>query len=106
MSILPIGEHHPRSPYKPPISLTVIVNPQLEAVGEDTIAINRTGTPHERIYAGLSATAQHKIDHLDGILLLDRVTDTRTLSTWRQFDAHHREAFERRAADIVERHGS
>jgi hypothetical protein len=34
------------------------------------------------------------------------VTDPRTLSTWDEFDRFHREDFERRARELVERTGS
>ena len=34
------SNHNPRYPYKPPIPLTVIVNPVLEPVGDETVAIN------------------------------------------------------------------
>ena len=33
-------DHNPRYPYKPPIPLTVIVNPVLEPVGDEMVAIN------------------------------------------------------------------
>ena len=43
---------------------------------------------------GLTAgTFQHEVDHLDGMLFLDRVRDPTTLTTWEQFNRHHREAF-------------
>jgi peptide deformylase len=48
---------------------------------------------------GLEARViQHEVDHLDGILFLDRVTDPTTFSTWEQFDRHRREEFLRRVA--------
>ena len=53
---------------------------------------------------GLTAgTFQHEVDHLDGVLFLDRVRDPTTFSTWEQFDRHHRAEFEARARAIVER---
>jgi peptide deformylase len=56
---------------------------------------------------GLTAgTFQHELDHLDGVLFVDRVTDPATLSTWEQFERFRREEFERRARAIVERTGS
>jgi len=69
--------------------------------------LDRDGVEHEEVRRGLTAgTFQHELDHLDGILFVDRVTDPRTLSTWEQFDRFHREAFERRARALVERVGS
>jgi peptide deformylase len=106
-----------RYAYKPLIPLTVIVNPVIEPLSGERLVINegclsipdmrgdverfvsirvnyvdRNGVQREQLAAGLTAgTFQHEVDHLDGILFLDRVTDTRTLSTWDQF-ARHREA--------------
>jgi peptide deformylase len=123
---------NPRYPYKPPIPLTVMVNPQLEPVGHETVEINegclsvpdlrgtvdryeavrvryldRDGAPHDEVRRGLTAgTFQHEVDHLDGVLFLDRVRHPDTFSTWEQFDRHHRAQFEERARALVERLGS
>jgi len=112
-------DHNPRYPYKPPLPLTVMVNPVIEPVGEETIPIiegclsvpnlrgelersaairvrylDREAAPREATYEGLSAgTFQHEVDHLDGILFLDRVSDPRTFMTWEEFDRHHRDAW-------------
>ena len=112
-------DHNPRYPYKPPLPLTVMVNPVIEPVGDETIPIiegclsvpelrgelarfaairvrylDRDGTPREQAFEGLSAgTFQHEVDHLDGILFLDRVKDPRTFMTWEEFDRHHRDAW-------------
>jgi peptide deformylase len=125
-------DDNPRYPYKPHVPLTVIVNPVIEPVDDETVAINegclsvpdlrgtvdrhlavrvryldRHGEPHEDVRRGLTAgTFQHEVDHLDGILFLDRVTDPTTFTTWEQFDRHHREAFLEHARAIVERAGS
>ena len=123
---------NPRYPYKPPIPLTVIVNPTIEPVDEETVAINegclsvpdlrgtldrhvtirvrwtdRDGVEHDELRRGLTAgTFQHEVDHLDGILFLDRVTDPTTFTTWEQFERHHRDAFVERISAFVERVGS
>jgi peptide deformylase len=125
-------DHNPRYPYKPPIPLTVIVNPRLQPVDEETVAINegclsvpdlrgeaerrvsvrvsyldRDGVSHEELYRGLTAgTFQHEIDHLDGVLFLDRVRDPHTFTTWDQFERFHRDAFVDRARALVARVGS
>lgn len=122
---------NPRYPYKPPIPLTVMVNPVVEPEGEDLVEINegclsvpdlrgylerhlsvrvtyldRDGEEHVEKYHGLTAcTFQHEVDHLDGMLFVDRA-DPRTLATWEQYDRHQRAEFERRARTIVERCGS
>src|SRR5882757_8219267 len=108
VAVIEVRENHPRYPYKPPIPLTVIVNPTLEPVGEETVAINegclsvpelrgevnrfvsvrvryldREGVPHDELRHGLTAgTFQHEVDHLDGVLFLDRVEDPTTFTTW------------------------
>jgi peptide deformylase len=125
-------DDNPRYPYKPNVPLTVIVNPVIEPVGAETVEINegclsvpdlrgtvdrhfavrvryldRHGEPHDDIRRGLTAgTFQHEVDHLDGILFLDRVRDPTTFTTWEQFDRHHREAFLEHARAIVARAGS
>ena len=125
-------DRNPRYPYKPPIPLTVIVNPVVEPVDAETVAINegclsvpdlrgtldrhvtvrvryldRHGAAHDEIRRGLTAgTFQHEADHLDGILFLDRVTDPTTFTTWEQFDRYHRDAFVARITEFVERVGS
>ena len=125
-------DHNPRYPYKPPIPLTVMVNPVIEPLDEDVEQINegclsvpnlrgevprhmnirvryldREGAEHEDVRRGLTAgTFQHELDHLDGTLFLDRVGDPTTLSTWDQFQRFHRGEFMERARRIVERTGS
>jgi len=132
IAVVEVGENHPRYPYKPPIPLTVIVNPVLEPVDDETVEINegclsvpdlrgtvdrqlavrvryldRHGVEHVEVRRGLTAgTFQHEVDHLDGVLFLDRVRDPATFTTWEQFDRHHRAAFEAHARAIVARVGS
>jgi peptide deformylase len=53
-----------------------------------------------------AATYQHEVDHLDGLLFLDRVEDSRTLSTWDSFNEFHKEAFVERVTALVAKHGS
>jgi peptide deformylase len=38
----------------------------------------------------LSELLQHEIDHLDGILAVDRITDIRTMCTREEFEKRHR----------------
>jgi peptide deformylase len=132
IAVVEVEPGNPRYPYKPPVPLCVLVNPVLEPVGDATAEINegclsvpdlrgtvdrheavrvryldRDGREHEEVRRGLTAgTFQHEVDHLDGILFLDRVRDPRTFSTWEQFDRHGRAAFEARAREIVERLGA
>ena len=120
-------DRNTRYPYKPPIPLTVIVNPVIEPLSEEKLLINeaclsvpglrgdverfvqirvryldRHGEPCETLARGLTAgTFQHELDHLDGILFLDRVKDPRSFSTWEQFERHHKQDFLRRVAPYV-----
>jgi len=125
-------DRNPRYPYKPPVPLTVLVNPIVEPVDGETAAINegclsvpglrgeverhvrvrvrrldRDGAPHDEVRLGLTAgTFQHELDHLDGVLFLDRVRDPRTFMTWEQFERHHRDAFVARAEALTARVGA
>ena len=132
IAVVEVRDGNPRYPYKPPIPLTVIVNPVIEPLDDEVEQINegclsvpnlrgevprhmnirvryldREGTEHEEVRRGLTAgTFQHELDHLDGTLFLDRVSDPSTLSTWEQFERFHRDEFMERARRIVERTGS
>ncbi len=123
---------NPRYPYKPQIPLTVVVNPELTPLDEDSFenyegclsvpnlrgvvrryvnvrvkALDRYGTPIDRAVRGLeAATYQHETDHLDGVLFVDRVEDPRTFATWDEFDRHYKSAFVERATELVRRVGS
>lgn len=126
-----VGDN-PRYPYKPKIPLTILVNPVLEPMGDETFdnyegclsvpnlrgvvprhaelrvrALDRDGNPIDRVVRGITAgTFQHEVDHLDGKLFLDRVADTTTLCTWAEFDRFHKDAFVARVREIVARYGS
>lgn len=129
--VIEVGDN-PRYPYKPKIPLTVLVNPEIELLGDETFdnfegclsvpdlrgvvprhvrirvrAWDRHGQPIDQVVEGLSAgTYQHECDHLQGRLFLDGVRDTTTLCTWKEFERHHRDAFVARVQKLVERFGS
>jgi peptide deformylase len=132
IAVVEVRPGNPRYPYKPPVPLTVIVNPLIEPLDDEVEQINegclsvpdlrgdgprhviirlryldREGAEHEEVRRGLTAgTFQHELDHLDGTLFIDRVTDPRTLTTWEQFERFHKDAFVERARRLVERVGS
>jgi peptide deformylase len=132
IAVVEVRPGNPRYPYKPPIPLTVIVNPLIEPLDAEIAQINegclsvpnlrgevprhvnvrlrhldREGVEHEQVKRGLTAgTFQHELDHLDGTLFVDRVTDPSTLTTWDQFERFHRDEFVERARRLVERVGS
>ncbi len=123
---------NPRYPYKPPIPLTILVNPVLTPVGDETFdnnegclsvpnlrgtvrravhlhvaAWDRHGQPIDETVHGLKAgTYQHEVDHLDGVLFVDRVTDPTSFTTWTEFERFHRAAFVERVTALVARVGS
>ncbi len=122
--------NNPRYPYKPPVPLTVAINPELEILDDEQVVINegclsvplrgelvrsvnlrvrytgRDGVDHERVVRGLTAgTWQHECDHLNGILVVDRI-NPKTLSTWEQFREHHQDAFVERITRFVREVGS
>lgn len=123
---------NPRYPYKPAIPLTILVNPVLEAIGDETFENNegclsvpnlrgtvrravhlrvrawdRHGDPIDEVVHGLKAgTYQHEVDHLDGTIFVDRVDDPRTFTTWTEFERFHRDAFVARVTELVARVGS
>jgi peptide deformylase len=132
IAVIEVDGRNPRYPYKPPIALTVIVNPVIEPLDEERFEIvegclsvpdvrgpvarhvnvrvrylDRDGVEHEVVRRGLTAgTFQHEVDHLDGVLFVDRVEDPATLMSWEQFEREERPAFEARARELVARVGS
>jgi peptide deformylase len=130
--VIEVRTPNPRYPYKPGIPLTVLVNPHLEPIGDETFEnyegclsvpdlrgvvkrhararvryLDRDGNPCEQDVAGVTAgTFQHELDHLDGKLFLDRVEDPTTLCTWKSFQRYHEAAFADRVRGLVETYGS
>jgi peptide deformylase len=123
--------NNPRYPYKPPIPLTVLVNPVITPVVDEQFdneegclsvadlrgsvkrfvhvrvqAWNRDGDVLDFEAKGLSAgTYQHECDHLDGRVFVDRVTDPSTFATWKNWERHRKAAFVERATAIVAKWG-
>jgi peptide deformylase len=131
VAIVEVEEGNPRYPYKPPVPLTVMINPTIEPLGDEMVEINesclsvpdlrgtlerhlairvryldRQGTEREEVRRGLTAGSfQHEVDHLDGVLFVDRA-DPRTFATWEQFDRHQRDQFVDRVTRLTEELGS
>jgi len=132
VAVVEVRPGNPRYPYKPQIPLTILVNPTVEPLTEETFAnyegclsvpnlrgvvdryvevrvtsLDRHGEPAETVVRGLSAgTFQHETDHLHGTTFLDRVVDTRSLCTWDEFARWHQPAFTARAEALVARFGA
>jgi len=109
---------HPRYP-EARVPLTVVVNPEIRFLTEERIAIwegclsvpdlrgqvpriahvelsalDRHGRPQRLELRGFpAAVVQHECDHLDGVLYLDRVEDTTTLSFLREFQRYRATEF-------------
>jgi peptide deformylase len=124
-------KNNARYPYKPNWPLTVLVNPVVTPVTDDTFLVyegclsvpnlrgevrrfagvrvsgwDREGAEVDLLVKGLTAgTFQHELDHLDGKVFVDRVEDTRTLTTSADFERHHMAAFVGRARAIVSKYG-
>lgn len=123
---------NPRYPYKPRIPLTILVNPVLTPLTDETFdnyegclsvpnlrgmvprylhlrvqAWDRLGNPLDYEARGITAgTYQHEVDHLNGKLFVDRVRDSKTLCTWQEFERHYRADFVASVHEIVARWGS
>jgi len=123
---------NPRYPYKPRIPLTVLINPTLEPLSDQTFAnyegclsvpnlrgvvhrhaelrvraLDRHGAPLDFEARGITAgTYAHEVDHLAGKLFLDRVQDPTTLCTWDAFSRYHEPAFREQVLAVVARWGS
>lgn len=122
---------NPRYPYKPNIPLTIVVNPVITPLTNETFdnyegclsvpnlrgvaprfaevrvtGWDREGQPFERVARGLTAgTFQHEKDHVDGLLFVDRVKDPTTFCTWAEFDRYHKQAFVERIVPFIQRMG-
>lgn len=123
---------NPRYPYKPAIPLTVLINPQLQFLSDETFTnnegclsvpnmrgdverhlevrvsgFNEHGEPVSFDVRGYSAgTFQHEYDHLDGILFPHRVADPNTFTSWKVFAEYRQAEFTRRVEQLVARWGN
>lgn len=129
--IIEVRPNNPRYPYRPPIPLTVLVNPELVLDEREIFAnyegclsvpnlrgvvpraamlryhaLDREGNPVEGVARGLrSCTYQHETDHLHGKLFVDRVVDTTTFCTWEGFDRYQKAGVAERVTALVAKHG-
>ena len=125
-------QDNPRYPYKPNIPLTVLVNPVITPLSGDTFenfegclsvpnlrgrvrrhceirlqGWDRHGNDVAFEARGLTAgTYQHEVDHLHGIVFVDRIIDPHSLCTWEHFDRFFKAAFAVEAHALVQRWGS
>lgn len=123
---------NPRYPYKPDIPLTVLINPKVTFLTEERINVyegclsvpnmrgqvdrcpeiliegfDRDGQEVSFISKGISAgTFQHELDHLDGLIYTDRMSDASSLTTIDEFAEHYEEKFKNQVIRIVKKYGS
>jgi peptide deformylase len=123
---------NPRYPYKPNFPLTILANPKITPLSQLTFdnfegclsvpnlrgrvrrflevrveGLDRTGAPLSFEVRGVTAgTFQHEHDHLDGVLFLDRVVDTKSLCTWEHFERYEKSSFAKEVQELVTRWGS
>ena len=53
-----------------------------------------------------ACTYQHEVDHLDGLLFMDKVEDTSTFASWDSFDKYQHDDFVVRVKELVAKFGS
>jgi peptide deformylase len=69
---------------------------QVERHREITVRYQNAQSEWREVHAGadqnLSELLQHEIDHLEGILAVDHITDIKTLCTREEFESRYRAA--------------
>lgn len=129
--VIEVGDN-PRYPYKPPIPLTIAINPDIVFLSDETFKSNegclsvpqirgeveryveisvsytdREGLKISHIVRGYSAcTWQHEYDHLNGFLFPHRVNDPQLFCSWSIFQEYHQEKFAKEVRRLVDRWGS
>jgi peptide deformylase len=114
VAIVEVKGPHPRYPNMPDVPLTVLINPTIVSASVETEqdwegclsipdlrgrvprhqslevqAKNRSGESIQFTAAGFFARViQHELDHLDGIMFLDRMSDFKTLTHLREFQKY------------------
>lgn len=123
---------NPRYPYKPKVPLTVVINPQIKFLSDETFVSNegclsvpqiranvdryvqiavsyfdREGRKVEQTIKGYSAcTWQHEYDHLDGLLFPHRVTDPKSFCSWQAFQDFQQKDYAVEVEQLVAKWGA
>ncbi|MCS5592540.1 MAG: peptide deformylase [Gammaproteobacteria bacterium] len=123
---------NPRYPYKPDIPLIVLINPVITFLSNERLsvyegclsvpnvrgevercpeirvqALDREGGEIDIIVNGITAgTFQHEVDHLDGLVFIDKVKDSTTLCTLKEFAQFHENKFRDTVKQIVAHYDS
>jgi peptide deformylase len=112
--IIEVKSQNPRYPDRPSVPLMAIINPQIVERSSDMdeewegclsipdlrgrvprwqslklSGLDRAGQPINLSASGFFARViQHELDHLDGVVFLDRMTDFSTLTHLREFQTY------------------
>jgi len=123
---------NPRYPYKPAIPLTIVINPSIKFLSDETFTsnegclsvpqiranverhleisvsyYNRQGQYQEENIKGYSAcTWQHEYDHLDGVLFPHRVQDLSSFCSWKIFQEFQQAKFAEKVEKLVAKWGA
>jgi len=126
------NDNNPRYPYKPKIPRVVVVNPKISFLTDERFenyegclsvpdlrgkvercpeielsGFDQNGDPLVSVIKGITAgTFQHEVDHLNGILFVDRVENKNSLCSWDEFKLHHEADFIKQVGTLVKRYGS
>lgn len=129
--VIEVGDN-PRYPYKPKVPLTVVINPTIKFLTDETFVSNegclsvpqmrgdvnrhveievsyldRIGQEVKQTIKGYSAcTWQHEYDHLDGVLFPHRVTDLQSFCSWKIFQEFKQAAYAKEVEALVARWGA
>jgi peptide deformylase len=88
VAIVEVEEGNPRYPHKPPVPLTVMINPTIEPLGEELIEINEGCLSVPDLRGSLQRHLAIRV------------------ATGAQFERHQRDEFLRRVARLTEESGS
>ena len=131
MFVIEVG-NNPRYPYKPKVPLTIIINPSITFLSDETFVSNegclsvpqmranvdrhveiqvdyldQTGAAVQQTIRGYSAcTWQHEYDHLDGLLFPNRVTDMKSFCSWKVFQEFKQNDFAEQVKALVDKWGA
>ena len=129
--VIEVG-NNPRYPYKPKVPLTVVINPTVRFLTDETFVSNegclsvpqmrgnvdrhveievsyydRDGQQKTHQIRGYSAcTWQHEYDHLDGILFPHRVTDAQSFCSWDVFQEFQQKDYADHVKALVAKWGA
>lgn len=129
--VIEVGDN-PRYPYKPNIPLTVVINPEVRLLSDETFVSNegclsvpqmrgnidrhveievsyydREGQHQSQEIRGYSAcTWQHEYDHLDGVLFPHRINDKQSFCSWKVFHEFQQAEYAEHVKQLVKKWGS